>query len=531
MTLSKKPVKRFEPRWKMRSEPRSKGYVAPPPEAPAAPVPWKPKSYMKKAVKFLLEHAAAALFLDPGLGKTSITLAAFKFLKRQKVAKGMLIVAPLRPARTVWPKERRKWKDFEGLDMVLLRGEKREQLVREQHDIYVINYESLDFLFERVRNLNADGTPAKGKPKWRYQMTEAGKELLKHVDTLVWDELSKMKHPDTLRYQLIKPWIHKFSRRWGLTGSPASNGLLDLFGQCYVLDEGRTLGPFITYYKVQYFRALDLQGYTLVLQPGAEEAIYERLRPLALRMEAEDYMELPLEMLHPIKLDFPDEVRHHYDELEEDLITRIEEELIVAANKAVTNGKCRQLCSGAIYLSPIDPITGAIKGGKRDWKEVHTVKLDALEDLMEELQGQQLFIAYDFHHDIDRILKRWPKMPWIGGGVSEKRGEELEAAWNRGDIQYLAAHPASVGHGLNLQESSAFNICHFTLQWDFELYDQFNRRLRRQGNTAKHMNIYAMMMRDSVEESVMYALKRKYRDQKKLLDAIKERRRVAELIE
>jgi SNF2 family DNA or RNA helicase len=523
-TTEKQPSKRFEPQWSLRAPGGVGGKSAQPAQPPAPPRPWKPRAFQKKAMKFLLEHRCAALFLDPGLGKTSSTYGAFKVLKKQKMVTGMLVVAPLRPCRTVWPKEQRKWIDFKYLDVVTLRGPERDKLVREQHDVYLINYENLDYLFERAHPLKRDGTP--NLKEWRYRLTAAGKALLAHVQILVWDELSKMKHPDTLRYKLIEPHIRKFEWRWGLTGSPASNGLLDLFGQCYVLDEGRTLGQYITFYKSEYFRQLDVYGRTLALLPGADKRIYKRLRPLALRMEAEDYMELPVEMVHPVKLDLPEKARAHYEELERDLITRIDRELIVAVNKAVTNGKCRQICSGAIWLADVDPVTGALRGSDRTWKEVHTVKLDALEELMEELQGQQLLIAYDFNHDIQRMLKRWPKMPYIGGGVSEKRGEELEAEWNVGNLQYLAGHPASIAHGLNLQESSAYNIAYFTLPWDFELYDQFNRRLRRQGNTAKHLNIYPFIMRDSVEESVMYALKRKYKTQKELLDALKGRARL-----
>lgn len=480
---------------------------------------WKPHKYQLKAVKFLLEHGAAALFLDPGLGKTSVTLAAYKMLKSEKLSRGMLVVAPLRPAQTVWPKELAKWPDFAGLDLVVLHSDSGGfKQVYEQHDVYVINYEGLSKLFARER---------RGKV-WHYFLTDLGKELLRHVDTLVWDELSKMKHADTLRYKLVKPWLKKFLRRWGLTGSPAANGLLDLFGQCYVLDEGNALGAFITHYRTAYFQPVGKSGFMWAPSHGAEEAIHKRLRPLALRMEGKDYLELPQQMDHTIKLDMPPKVRAQYVELEEELLTLVDDELIVATNAAAANSKCRQICSGALYMPTVDALTGAVKQRKSDRQVaiLHDTKLDALEELIEELQGQQLLIAYDFNHDLQRLQKRFPGVPHIGGGVSAKEGIRLEAAWNKGEIINLFVHPASVGHGLNLQESNAAHIAWFTLTWDFELYDQLNQRIRRQGNKSKHVHCYQFVMKDSVEESVAYTLRSKNRTQKALLDALKTKKRV-----
>jgi SNF2 family DNA or RNA helicase len=490
---------------------------------------WTPHQYQKRAVKFLLNHYSAALLLDPGLGKTSVTCAAAKVLKKEGVWLGGLVVAPLRPATSTWPDEVEKWEDFQDLDLVVLHedykdkeGRKRKfsDLCREQHDIYVINYEGLSKLFTRRRV---------GKV-WKYELTEDGKELMKHVNALIWDELSKMKNSNTLRYTLVKPWLKKFMIKWGLTGSPAANGFLDLFGQCYVLDEGRTLGPFVTHYRHQYFLPTDDQGYNWRLKVGGEEEIIKRLKPLALRMDADDYLKLPKVMPHVLKFDLPKSVRQQYEEMENDLITRIDKNLVAASNAASASSKCRQIATGAIYLDELDPLTGARKTSKADrkWQGLHEEKLDLLADLIEELQGQQLLVAYDFNHDLERLLKRFPKTPYIGGGVSIKRGKELEDLWNKGAIPVLFGHPASIGHGLNLQASSAHHICWFTMTWDFELYDQFNRRLRRQGNKADYLHTYHMMARDTVEESVYYALRRKFKDQKMLLDALKDKRRASD---
>lgn len=494
----------------------------PPSSLPSGAQKWKPHNYQKKAIQFLLEHGAAGLFLDPGLGKTSITLAACKVLKSVDMFLGALVVAPLRVAVSTWGSELQKWSDFAGLSMGILHEEtakkSMERVLQEDHDIYVINYEGLSKLFARRRV---------GKV-WKYELTPLGKLLMTKVDTLVWDELSKMKNSATLRYTLIKPHIKKFARRWGLTGSPASNGLEDLFGQCYVLDEGRTLGQFVTHYRAAYFN--EVGPYVYVLKIGAEEQIYERLRPLVLRMDAEDYLTLPKELNHTIKLDLPPKVRKQYEELETEFLTIIEDEIITAPNAATAKNKCRQLCAGAVYAPDIDPVTGVPRngrGGPRPWALLHDLKIDALRDLVDELQGQQLFVAYEFKHDLERLLKAFPGTPFIGGGVNTKRGKEIEDAWNAGEVRLLFGQPASVGYGLNLQgaDGGAGHVAHFTPTWDFELYDQFNRRVRRQGNSSSHLHIYQIVIRDSVEDSVVYALKRKFKTQKALLDALKMKKR------
>lgn len=439
---------------------------------------------------------------------------------------GALVVAPLRPAVTTWPNEVAKWEEFKDMDLVVLHEDYKDKngvrsnfskLCREQHDIYVINYEGLSKLFTRRRV---------GKV-WKYEMTEDGKALMKNVNALVWDELSKMKNSSTLRYTLVKPWLKKFLIKWGLTGSPASNGYLDLFGECYVLDEGRTLGPFVTHYRHQYFLPTDDMGYNWRLKLGADKEIIKRLKPLCMRLDADDYLKMPAVMPHVLKFDLPPSVKEQYDEMDQELITRIEQKLVTASNAASASSKCRQIASGAIYEQDLDPLTGAPKTRKADrkWMKLHDEKLDLLADLIDELNGQQLLVAYDFNHDLERLLKRFPNTPYIGGGVSVSKGAEIEDAWNRGEIPVLFGQPQSIGHGLNLQLSNAHHICWFTMTWDFEVYDQFNRRLRRQGNKADYLHIYHLMAKDTVEESVYYALRRKFKTQKELLDALRTRKR------
>jgi SNF2 family DNA or RNA helicase len=483
---------------------------------PQGPKKWTPHNYQRKALKFLLEHGAAALFLDPGLGKTSITLAGLKVLKGEGQVTGALVVAPLRPALTTWPQEVQEWADFKDLSLVTLHGPKMAKLAEEDHDIYVINYEGLAKLFTRRRV---------GKV-WKYELTPLGKVVMSKVNVLVFDELSKMKNSNSVRFSLIKPHLKKFDRRWGLTGSPAANGLLDLFGQCYVLDEGRSLGQFITHYRAAYFLPTDDMGYNWRVKEGGEEAIHARLKPLAISMSAKDYLELPDMIEHHLKFDLSPKVREQYDELDKTLLTMVDSDIITAANAAGASGKCRQVCAGAIYLADVDPVTGAPRTskGNRKWVLLHDDKLDALEELSDELQGQQLLVAYEFHHDLERLQKRFPGVPHLGGGVSVKAGKELEARWNAGELRMLFIHPASGALGLNLQKSHAQHIAWFTTTWDFELYDQMIKRLLRQGNKAKQVFVYHFVARDTVDEDVCYALRRKDKTQRSLMDALEARR-------
>lgn len=467
-----------------------------------APERWQPHPYQRKAMRWVLEHAQAALFLDPGLGKTSITLGVYSVLKKQKLTKGALVVAPLRVATSVWPGEVEKWQDFHGLRVAVLHGSGKEKAAAEQHDLYVVNFEGLPWLIE-------SGTlGALLKKGW--------------VDFLIVDELSRFKAPKTQRFKLMKPWLQKFRRRLGLTGSPAPNGLMDLFGQVYVLDRGQRLGQYITHYRQTYFVPEGLYGWKL--KEGAERLIYQALGDLALRMDAKDHLELPPKVDNIIRVNLPTKAAVAYRDMEEEMIAVLETGRVTASSAATVSGKCRQIANGALYEDPIDPVTGEPKAGKRQWLHVHDAKIEALADLVDELQGSPMLVAYEFQHDLERLLKKFPGTPHIGGGTSTKRAMELEALWNRNALPLLFAHPASVGHGLNLQKGSAAHLCWFGLTWDFELYDQMNRRLLRQGTKAQRIMVHHIVARDTVDEVVMATLRSKRRTQDALLDALKRRR-------
>jgi SNF2 family DNA or RNA helicase len=462
-------------------------------------------------VKFLLEHAAGALFLDPGLGKTSITLAAVKMLKKKKVLSKVLLIAPLRVCHSVWPKEVVKWKDFEQLKIVVLHGAHKDQLLKEEADIYVINPEGLDWLLD----VKKSKTPA-GKTRVKVDIRRF-KKL--GFDTLIIDELSKFKHANTNRFKSLKVVLPTFKRRWGLTGSPAANGLLGLFGQCYVLDEGRSLGQYITQYRAKYFDP-SFDGFNWVLRKGADQEIYKRLKPLALRI-GDDVLDMPKVVENNIKVQLPPKVMKIYIDLETDLLAQLEDGILTAQTAAVASIKCRQVANGGVYIDPQVEALVKLPSTKKEWVDLHEEKLDALESLIDELQGSPLLVAYQFGHDLTRLQKRFGKdVPYIGGGVTVKRAQELEIEWNKGNLPFLLGHPQSIAHGLNLQEVGN-HIAWHSLTWDYELYDQFNRRVLRQGNKSKRVFIHHLVAEDTIDEVMLITLKGKRRGQNALFDALK----------
>lgn len=464
---------------------------------------WKPHAYQKKARQFLLDNATAIALLDPGLGKTSITLSAYSKLHKERTASLLFVIAPLRVCHEVWPAEVVKWKDFQHLRVGVLHGKGKEDILEnhEEYDVLVINPEGLDWLFE------------KHKPE---QLRRALGGAI-----MVIDELTRFKKSTGKRFKLLKRYLHLFSRRWGLTGTPAPNGLMDLFGQVYVIDEGKTFGRWITHYRSKYFTPLDPNGWRWALQPGAEEKIYKALEPLAIRMSAEDYLELPelVDVRHTIEL--PPAIRKVYDALEEDLFSKFDDGEIVAGNAAAASTKCRQVCNGAVYVD--DDMLSIVKGKKRTVLELHTLKIDAVAELLENLQGQPLLLAYEFNHDLERLQRAFDA-PHIGKGSNDRQVAQYIRDWNANKLPLLLAHPASAGHGLNLQEGQAQHTGFFGVPWDYELYEQFLWRVRRQGNKQKRVFNHLFVVRDSVDMVAMYDKARKGKGQSKLFDALKEMR-------
>ena len=440
---------------------------------------YTPHAYQRYAAQFILDHPAAAVFLDCGLGKTVITLTAIRELLHDSFAvRRVLIIAPLRVARDTWPSEIRKWDHLSDLTYAVAVGNtaKRLAALRQKAEITIINRENVDWL---VKNNTFD------------------------FDMVVVDELSAFKSHRTRRFKALMKVRPMLSRIVGLTGTPSSNGLMDLWAEFRLLDMGKRLGRFLTHYRERYFlpdKRNAQMVFTYKPRPGAEEKIYEAIGDITISMKSGDYLELPKCLTNIVRVEMNERERRIYERLKKDMAAEIDGKEIDAMNAAALSGKLLQMAAGAVY------------DGEGQAVRLHDRKLDALEDLVESANGRPVLIAYWFRHDIERIRKRFP-------GARELRREVDIADWNAGKISIGLIHPASAGHGLNLQDGGSMLIW-FSLTWSLELNQQTNARLWRQGQ--KHtVTIHYLVMKDSIDESVMAALTRKDKVQEALMSAVK----------
>lgn len=439
-------------------------------------------------------------------------MAAIKLLLKAGKEDKVLIIAPLRVAHSTWPGELEKWLDFKQLKMVVLHGPDKDELLQQDADIYVINPAGLDWLLGVTKTKSMKtGKNVVAVDMKRFKKFGFG--------TLVIDELTAFKNHQSDRFKAMKQVIGLFQRRWGLTGSPAANGLLQLFGQMYMLDQGRSLGQYVTHYQKTYFTPA-YNGFGWDIKPGGEDLIYERINPLVLRMAADDYLEMPQRVENIIRVKMPDAALRTYLSVEDDLVAQVESGNIVAKTAGVALGKCRQMASGGVFLTP--DVEGLFKPAKtkREWVELHAEKVDALEELVEELQGSPLLVAYEFSHEAERLRKAFPKAVFAAD-YQAKDFKVLEDMWNRGEIPVLFAQSQSLSHGLNLQEAGN-NVAWFTLTWDGEVYDQFIRRVLRQGNKSKRVFVHVFLTDNTVDLYVWNSLRAKGKTQNSLFDGLKQ---------
>lgn len=494
--------------------------------------PFKPKPHQQTITRWLLRHSRGAVFADPGMGKTAAVLQAFQALKKAGTSRGMIVVAPRRVCHNVWSHESGVgeldvWSTFHDLTVALVHGPKKEVALETPADLYVMTFEGLTWLASgRCRGCGRDKpTMTKRGRRTVTACCEEGlvdvgrrlKDLTRRgVDTLTIDELSRYKHARAQRSRSLRPWLSWFRRRWGLTGDPAPNGLIDLFGQLLVIDGGEALGPYVTHYRNKYFYPTGFGGYTWKLQDGAAKKIYKVIKPVTLAMRAEDHLDMPTLVERDLWVDLNPKARKAYDAMEEDLVALLDDDLVTAANAAVASAKCRQLASGGVYTAD---------HSGRKVLHVHHEKTEALKELVEELQGSPLLVAYEFDHDYDRIcagLKR--EVPVLRGGVTDRQASRIIAAWNEGELPVLCGHPLSMAHGLNLQRAGN-HVAWYSLTWDYELYDQLVRRVYRQGQGARRVFVHRILARNTVDTAVAAALKSKRGGQNALLEALKRRRR------
>lgn len=435
--------------------------------------------YQRKGIDFILKSKRCALFLSMGLGKTATTLTAISDLRDGFAVSKTLVIAPLRVANSVWLQETRIWDHLRHLDVSICTGTERNRIsaLSREADIYVINRENVAWLVQTY-----------GK-KWPF-------------DCVVIDEASSFKSASSQRFKALKKVLPYTDYMILLTGTPSPNGLLDIWSQIYLIDFGERLGRTMTAYKQRFFDS-DYMGYKFHPREGSAEKIHALLQPIAMSMKAEDYLELPDRIDLVEKVELPTSTLLAYHEFEKHLLAELPEgEEIEAVSAAVLANKLLQWCNGALYTDD-----------KGNWAEVHKTKIEALADLIEQNEGENILVAYNYKTDLERLLKAFPKARALD------KNPQTVLDWNAGRIPLLFAHPASAGHGLNLQEGGSM-IVWFGLNWSLELYQQFNARLHRQGQ-EKPVRIIHLIAEGCIDERVMAVLADKDAQQSKLLNALK----------
>ncbi|MDU4727649.1 DEAD/DEAH box helicase [Clostridium sp.] len=447
---------------------------------------FKPWNYQQYAINHVIDNSASGLFLDMGMGKTVSTLTAIDDLMLLGEVNKVLVIAPLRVAEDTWSTEVDKWDHLKHLRISKILGSKkqREEAIDTDADIYVTNRENVDWLVAECFN------------SWIWDM-------------VVIDELSSFKSSKAKRFRALKKVRPYFKRIVGLTGTPAPNSLIDLWPQIYLLDGGQRLGKTITGYKERYFKPGRRNGYVVYnweLKEGSEEAIQNKISDICISMSAKDYLDIPERIDNRVEITLPIKVMDTYKQLEKDLVLEIGEEDITAANAAVLTNKLLQLANGAIYSEDKEVV------------RIHDEKLDRLEEIIDIANGKPVLVFYNFKHDYDRISKMLTK--------NKIKHQTLNTSddikkWNNGEIQVALLHPASAGHGLNLQYGGNI-IVWFGLTWSLELYQQANARLHRQGQ-KETVIIHHLIAKGTVDEDVMNALANKEVNQNMLLEAVKAR--------
>ena len=442
---------------------------------------YKPHDYQDYATGFVLEHPYCGLILDMGLGKSVITLTALWVLILDSFDLGrVLVVAPKRVAENTWPKELQKWDHLRGLTYSLVMGseQNRREALRKRAFLYIVNRENVSWLVDN----------------WRWDF-----------DGLVVDELSSFKSSKAQRFRALKKTRPLCKRVIGLTGTPAPNTLIDLWPQIYLLDMGKRLGRFITGYRERFF-VPDKRNREIVYsykpREGAEQKIYELIGDICISMKATDHLGMPELVSSRVEVRLSDKERKLYDTLKRDMVLKLGDDEIDAVNAAALAGKLLQMAGGAVYDTE-----GRVL-------RIHDRKLDALEDLIEAANGKPLLVAYWYKHDLERIRERFD--------VRTIDTVRDITDWNAGKIPVACIHPASAGHGLNLQAGGS-TIVWFSLTWSLELYQQLNARLWRQGQSAATVIVEHLVAAGTHDEDVMRALERKDMGQTALIEAVKAR--------
>lgn len=446
---------------------------------------FEPHDYQRDALAFMLEREAAALFADPGLGKTAVALGVVRALLFAELGRKVLIVAPLRVVISTWPAELAKWDQFTGLRLQVVHGPTKALDL--SNDIFVVNPEGLTALFAQ----------------------KSSREL----DVLIVDESSKFKNFSAKRTRTLRRHLKQFRRRYIMSGTPSPNNLLDIFSQVFLLDRGAAWGKSKGAFKNRYFYPTDYMRRKWEPKPKTAEHVEAVLGPLALRLDADELLELPELVRNYVAVELPPGARKRYDQVENELFVELDnDDPFFAANAGVGYGYCRQVASGAIYRPD------------QSVETIHAAKLDAVVDLIDELQGKPVLVAFNYRHELAALRARLgSSTPAIAGGTSAAEGDALVQLWNRDELPILLVNPASVSHGLNLQYGSGRHIVWMTLTDNPENYEQLNKRILRQGVEGT-VFAHHIIATETVDEVVLGTLGTKHQNQKGLLDALRDYR-------
>ena len=441
---------------------------------------YKPHEYQSYATEFILSHPISAVFLEMGLGKSVITLSAiFDLCLDSFLVCKVLVIAPLRVARDTWPAEINKWDHLKGLSYSVAVGTEKERIdaLKKLSTLYIINRENVDWLVHK------SGIPF-------------------HFDMVVIDELSSFKSYGAKRFKSLLKVRPSVKRIVGLTGTPSSNGLMDLWAEFRILDLGQRLGRYISHYRNTYFKP-DKRNAQIIFSykplPGAEDEIYKQISDITISMKSTDYLKMPEYVSNEVFVTLSEKEWKVYSDFKEDMVANLGDEEIDAVNAAVLSGKLLQMANGAVYDS------------ENKAHVIHDKKLDALEDLIEGANGKPVLVAYWYKHDLERIKDRFP--------VRQIQSSKDIEDWNDGKIPIAVIHPASAGHGLNLQ-SGGSTLIWFGLTWSLELYQQTNARLYRQGQKDTVI-VHHIITKNTIDEDVLLALTKKEKTQDALIDAVK----------
>lgn len=447
-----------------------------------SPNTWVPDKYQLRARNFLKARPEAGLFLPPGFGKTSIVLSAIKELKRKKQIRKILVVAPVRPVYMVWPEEIPLWEQFSGLTFNILHGRKKDERLTEDVDINIINYDGLSWL------------ASKRLPRGKW-------------DLIVLDESSYIKHPTTDRFRALKRIRGKVKRCWILNGSPISRAYMDLFGQFKAMDQGKTLGSTITEFRNTYFRKGGWGNFKWIVTARGKKKIKKLISPEVFSLPEGEHFELPPLHIKDVWVEFSPKIRKLYDQLMKESIIKVGGNTITAVNAGVLTSKALQFTGGNIYYE--DP-----KTLEKKWTHIHSLKEEALVELLEELHGNPALIGYRFKHELERLEKVLKPYEDPVPVLRDSSNVQMIRDWNEGKLRVMLGYPQVMSHGLNLQKFPEGHgaIIFYTPIHDYSHYDQMIRRIRRRGFN-RPVIVYRILAKGTIDEAVIDSLKAKELDQ------------------